>query len=44
MDMDMAWLWSWYIIQLSPEVEMKYPPLVTKTEGDNCFSICPVSE
>ena len=36
-----------YIIQLSPEVEVtsgKYPPLVTDTEGDNCFSICPINE
>ena len=36
-------------IQLSPEVEVtsrlgKYPPLVTNTEGDNCFSICQISE
>ena len=45
-----------HIIQLSPEVEVtsgrfylvkrrgKYPPLVTDTEGDNCFSICEINE
>ena len=22
----------------------KYPLLVTDTEGDNCFSICPINE
>ena len=37
----------YYIIQFFPEVEVtsgKYPHLVTDTEGDNCFSICPINE
>ena len=38
--------WRWLAVDIyrAAKRQGKYPPLVTDTEGDNCFSICPISE
>ena len=38
--------WRWLAVDIYRAAERrgKYLTLVTDTEGDNCFSICPVSE
>ena len=38
--------WRWLAVDIyrGTERQGKYPMLVTDTEEDNCFSICPISE
>ena len=38
--------WRWLAVDIyqAAKRQSKYPPLVTNTEGDNCFITCPINE